>query len=199
MKKTLLSILAGLAVIGSASAVPGPEERMELCKKHPEKYVWVEKTQACIPINPCESNNPDIFSAYCMLANDRPLYSTGEKLDYVIKYFTEHSLKDTVKETHFLDGDFVAVNTTGGYYFVARVINPTTPIGPNPIFQYITDAIDAVNMKSWHAGYNAESRKVEISGNNAEAFCEEVADLASLLADTVITASSDASKCILRW
>ena len=65
MKKTLLSIGAALAVIGSACAVPSVEDRKALCEKHPEKYVWVEKTQACVPIYPCSSTNQDIHDAYC--------------------------------------------------------------------------------------------------------------------------------------
>ncbi len=54
-KKTLLSILAGLAVIGSASADVTVDQRKELCAKHPEKYVWVEKDQFCAPINTCRN------------------------------------------------------------------------------------------------------------------------------------------------
>ena len=51
MKKTLLSVMAGLTVVGSASAAPTPEERKELCQLLIDKgtHVWVEKTQACIP------------------------------------------------------------------------------------------------------------------------------------------------------
>ena len=40
MKKTLLSVIAGLAVIGSANA-----GIKETCSEHPDKLVWVEKTQ----------------------------------------------------------------------------------------------------------------------------------------------------------
>lgn len=65
MKKTLLSVLAGIAVIGSASAVPSPADRKTACEQQPDK-VWVEKTQACIDINPCLSDNEDIKKAYCI-------------------------------------------------------------------------------------------------------------------------------------
>lgn len=60
-----LSIFAGLMVINSVFALPSPEDRKALCDKHPDKYVWVKKTQACIPINPCKSNDTDIKKAYC--------------------------------------------------------------------------------------------------------------------------------------
>ena len=60
MKKTLLSITAALAVIGSANA-----GLKETCLEHPDKLVWVEKTQRCIPINPCESDDAEIKRVYC--------------------------------------------------------------------------------------------------------------------------------------
>ena len=45
MKKTLLSVGAALAVIGSACAVPSVSDRKALCEGHPDKYVWVEKSE----------------------------------------------------------------------------------------------------------------------------------------------------------
>ena len=60
MKKTLLSITAALAVIGAANA-----GIKETCLEHPDKLVWVEKTQRCIPINPCESDDAEIKRVYC--------------------------------------------------------------------------------------------------------------------------------------
>ena len=64
MKKTLLSMLAGLIVIGSASAVPSVESRRALCETQPDKFVWVENTEACVPINPCESESY-LLRVYC--------------------------------------------------------------------------------------------------------------------------------------
>lgn len=66
MKKTLLSVFAGMIVIGSAFAAPTPEDRKKLCEKHPDKYVWVEKDQFCAPRYPCASENTDIRNAYCI-------------------------------------------------------------------------------------------------------------------------------------
>lgn len=60
MKKTLLSVITGLAVIGSAQA-----GIKETCLQHPDKLVWVEKTQRCVPINPCLSDDKEIKDAYC--------------------------------------------------------------------------------------------------------------------------------------
>ena len=60
MKKTLLSVVAGVAVIGAANA-----GIKETCLEHPDKLVWVEKTQRCIPINPCKSDDETIQDVYC--------------------------------------------------------------------------------------------------------------------------------------
>ena len=59
MKKTLLSVLAGLTVVGSAIAAPTPEDRKALCQLLMEKgtHVWVDKSQACIPRNPCGNDS----------------------------------------------------------------------------------------------------------------------------------------------
>ncbi len=65
MKKTLLSVLAAVSVIGVASAVPSVEDRKAMCEKYPEKYIWVANSAACIPINPCKSDNTQIKDTYC--------------------------------------------------------------------------------------------------------------------------------------
>ena len=63
MKKTLLSVIAGLAVIGSATAVPSMDVQQKNCEDG--QHVWVEKTKTCVPINPCLSDDADIKRAYC--------------------------------------------------------------------------------------------------------------------------------------
>ena len=64
MKKIIFGILAGIVIIGSASAVPSPADRKRLCEQQPDKFVWVEKNQACVPINPCLSDNREVKLAY---------------------------------------------------------------------------------------------------------------------------------------
>ena len=76
MKKTLLSAVASLAVIGSACAA-GPDT----C--NPDKYVWVEKDELCIPKNPCKSKSDVIRNAYCITVFDGlqlPWETAGEWL-----------------------------------------------------------------------------------------------------------------------
>ena len=67
MKKTLLSVLAVVSVMGTASAVPSAADRKAMCESKPDKYVWVEKNQACIPVNPCgPMEDSNIKNAYCL-------------------------------------------------------------------------------------------------------------------------------------
>ncbi len=76
MKKTLLSVLAGLTVMGSAFADgPSVEDRKKLCQLLIDKgtHVWVEKTSACIPVHPCSSEDESIRKAYC----DKMFFETG--------------------------------------------------------------------------------------------------------------------------
>ncbi|MBO4583280.1 MAG: hypothetical protein J5714_04470 [Alphaproteobacteria bacterium] len=64
MKKTLLSVVAGLAVIGSAVAVPSLDRQRENCESD-SGFVWVERTKTCVPVNPCVSDDPEIKRVYC--------------------------------------------------------------------------------------------------------------------------------------
>ena len=91
MKKTLLSVLAGLAVIGSASAVPTPEDRQNLCDLLIQKgtHVWVEKTKACVPVNPCAKDvSDDIRKAYCLteLAETFKFRDIEDVVDFAERY-----------------------------------------------------------------------------------------------------------------
>ena len=65
ISKILCGALLG-CVVGSAFGVPTPEDRKKFCDQHPDKFVWVEKTKACIPINPCRADDPSISSSYCV-------------------------------------------------------------------------------------------------------------------------------------
>ena len=65
MNKILLSGLASLAVIGVANGGITTEVAREICLRHPDKYIWVENTKRCIPINPCKSDNETIVNTYC--------------------------------------------------------------------------------------------------------------------------------------
>lgn len=110
MKKTLLSVLAGVAVIGSANA-----GIKETCLEHPDKLVWVEKTQRCIPINPCKSDDADIKRAYCIEYTfyDFPI-TEGLARKVIEKYF---EYDGSVTELKFFKSDAsVGVTYDNGNY-----------------------------------------------------------------------------------
>ena len=128
MKKTLLSVIAGLAVIGSACAAPTPADRKALCEKHPEKYVWVEKTQACVPINPCKSDNSAIQEAYCnRVFKNVQLGNWTEGVTAVKAYLQKYLAVDMTNSTRALrrevdtsvfGQDYIPAKTSDGGYMV---------------------------------------------------------------------------------
>lgn len=63
MKKTLLLIVASLAVINVAYAIPSMDVQQKNCEDG--QHVWVEKTKTCVPIHPCDSEDSSIRNAYC--------------------------------------------------------------------------------------------------------------------------------------
>ena len=138
MKKTLLSMTAALAVIGAADA-----GIKETCLEHPDKLVWVEKTQRCIPINPCKSDDDMIQKAYCFPVDSNSgdtIYSENHfpnetDLDMVIDKYVQAVLKTAVIEkidlgkTGVVEGfNFdngyreraIGIKTADGGYFAMR-------------------------------------------------------------------------------
>ena len=106
MKNVLLSALAGLAVINAASAAPSVEQRKEMCEKHPDKYVWVEKNSACIPINPCASTNESIKSSYCdevTFADVRLPLLAAANVVALREYFTNPGSEKANEKFSYLD------------------------------------------------------------------------------------------------
>lgn len=122
MKKTLVSIIAGLTVAGTAFALPTPDDRKAMCLKHPEKYVWVEKTQACVPINPCASSNSKaIINAYCYPLNGTTEsvgngISVWDVMDFYIEYKNPNC--GIAKEKMFKEGKTTLVPCIGDDYLV---------------------------------------------------------------------------------
>lgn len=120
MKKTLLSAVAGLAVIGSACAA-GPDT----C--NPEKYVWVEKDELCVPKNPCKSKSNVIRDAYCnQIFKDVQLSNWRHGVTLVKAYLdkrrglgiTNASDIGNDKDTSFFGQDYIPAKTTDGGYVV---------------------------------------------------------------------------------
>ncbi len=127
MKKTLLSVLAGLTVMNVAFAdEPSVEDRKKLCQLLIDKgtHVWVEKTSACIPVNPCASETDiNINSAYCL---EIPIPNQADKRKLVFDKYAEKALKTTVTSIKNLppdstepDRSYYGVQTADGGYFAA--------------------------------------------------------------------------------
>ena len=120
MKKTLLSAVAGLAVIGSACAA-GPDT----C--NPDKYVWVERDELCIPKNPCKSKSEVIRNAYCnTVFKDVQLSNWRDGVKVVKQYLNKRRGVDmtntqdigNTKDTSFFGQDYIPAKTTDGGYVV---------------------------------------------------------------------------------
>ena len=113
MKKTLLSVAAGLAVVGAANA-----GIKETCLEHPDKLVWVEKTQRCIPINPCKSDDKEIHDAYCVDWG----FCAPVVTDKQLKLWLSKWIRSDVIEIKRLGlnengAETVGAKTADGYYF----------------------------------------------------------------------------------
>ena len=116
MKKTLLSVVAGLAVIGSAFAVPSLDRQREDCEENPN-FVWVECNNTCVPINPCLSEDKSIRYGYCVKYFE---YTRLRKdfLEMPINAFLDKIARTTVKEYSIVNDVYVAVKRTDGCYQV---------------------------------------------------------------------------------
>ena len=106
MKKTLLSVLAGITVIGSAAAVPSLEDRITMCKRHPDTHVWVEKTQFCARIDPCVG--PTYDDMYCIEVHGvtKPEDSYARLL---IERYVKNILETGVEELNYLGNNKFAI------------------------------------------------------------------------------------------
>lgn len=123
MKNFLLLVIAGLVVINAANA-----GIKETCLEHPDKLVWVEKTQRCIPINPCTSDDEDIRKAYCVspdfripVTSNLPKVSDGAFLSLVLKKYFQNVMNtniDSIRLVSPLYEHYVAVTTDDNGYYV---------------------------------------------------------------------------------
>lgn len=121
MKKTLLSVLAGLAVINAASAEPSPEDRKAMCERYPEKYVWVEKGDgACVPYRACGN---DKFKAYCISDFLATQVNRPEQAYQLVNMYLMVGGGEKCQKVQLRDGtsnnigqDFVQCTTSDGYY-----------------------------------------------------------------------------------
>ena len=195
MKKTLLSMTAVLAMVGSACAVPTVEDRKALCEKHPEKYVWVEKTQACVPINPCVDAVGSVKNSYCLYAQPT-LPARSDLFDQIMNRYLEKNLNTNLQSTSILDSSHIGIRTTDGGYYAIRVsaIDDKDEKWCDYAIEYAMFAYHKYPWTDYEKNYDRDPRiivakefsyeDVYIQGDSVE--CEDIKDFASLLAGKLV-------------
>lgn len=196
MKKTLLSILAGVVVIGSASAVPGPEDRERMCKQQPDKYVWVEKGNgACVEINPCKSDNADVKNAYCnTMFKDVQLGTPYEGVVVVKEYINKHLGLDIVNkkgivrhdvDTSLFAQDYIPAKLSDGGYIVFE-FDDLSDIAGGDSYEGASKAACLIYGGNYKSRLRAVSETGFYCTDVAESDCDEVAYLASKILNGVL-------------
>ena len=190
MKKTLLSVLAGLTVIGSASAAPTPEDRKALCQLLIDKgtHVWVEKTKACIPVNPCLSDDEQIKKAYCF---EKTLLGISldddKKVDLWLNKFAEQCIKSKMVEKICLLGseyewtkmpdNYISIKTADGGYYTLHMTYFYNENGKQSADSVVTTAAEAYCANPEHS---LNMRDILID-KKYEGICKDVMDFAKKL------------------
>lgn len=183
MKKTFCSILAGMVVVGSAfAAAPTIEDRRALCEKHPDKYVWVDKTGACIPVNPCLSEKSEIKDAYCPRIGN--IFLNERQRNMVIEKYVQKVLNTNVTNIKLVFSDpkynseYVGIKTSDGGY-----------IGWNYSYSDIGESGLIFNAAMAYgylctAGGNDDGKAKLYCDDLDESLCRDIAEFASLLGET---------------
>ena len=191
MKKMIVSVVAGLTVMGSAFAVPSSGDRQKLCESKPFDFVWVEKTKACVPINPCVTANEKVRDAYCIKAAGAV---TGETGAQAITYYTEHVLKQKVSSikaipTKVTTPTFALWTTDGGYYAVQfdmdghrAGIKPQLEVA---CWAYGKQMYNYSQGSGWSESYIDEPM-YGCLGVNSQTECNNMADFASVLVGELV-------------
>ncbi len=182
MKKTLLSAVAGLAVINAAFAIPSPGDRKKLCESKPFDFVWVEKTQTCVPINPCKTSNDKIRDAYCIEAGGVAGIDTANE---AIRRYAKNVMKVGVDSIKVVDNGyrpFLSLRTTDGGYYVFGFDGG----------DYGNNIQGQLKLACWaygkqlHYDLNYDSPRYGCLGVNSQKECDDMADFASLLSGDLV-------------
>ncbi|MCR4918074.1 MAG: hypothetical protein K5912_03985 [Alphaproteobacteria bacterium] len=222
MKKTLLSALAGLAVIGSASAIPTPGDVKKNCESLIAKgtHVWVEKTQECVPIDPCEEPDDSYYSnKYCAAWLSLP---NEETIRLWIDRYTQNVLKTKPKKIELARDpnklkysvtfvDFRVKTEDGGYFEISTKYDKNkknegcSSALRAAIRAYIIPESSYTGSKGFYYGYGSES---EPSATGKERYtvrtpskkiCQDIIDFSDLLAGSTqglrITNYTDTNNC----
>ena len=153
--------------------------------KDPLRYVWVKKTKACIPINPCESKDEDVRNVYCIpspatVKNESDAEKVLQRyMEYVMKLHATDIMHIPSSDDKYLI--YIGVHTSDTGYYVVRFWRP---LG-------MSLADNMIQAACWAHGkeyipQKAEEKEFWCSVDN-ENECQDVADFASLLVGDVVS------------
>lgn len=169
------TLLCGM--VGTAFGVPTPEDRKKLCEQNPDKFVWVERTQICLPKNPCLSGIAEIREVYCkgfpvlsQIVAERFIHEVYGNTDVRCDEFFEEAGEKFLPCRH--GGDLYSVyreSHTGIFSDIQKAISAACVA--YTAIDYVDDGNNGVKCsKFW--GHNYKD-------------CRDVADFASVLVGTV--------------
>ena len=183
MKKLLFSVLAGFTIIGSGYAVPDEGDRKELCDLLIQKgtHVWVEKTKACIPVNPCASKDEDIRKAYC-IAKELHLYDDDQIQIFADRY-AKNVLKTTVDRVNYElpDKSAFAITTADKGYYAAEYISKETRNNVAKCSEEAATAAYAYNQRLMQTTSDSKSATLVTQYEITEDECNNIKDFENLL------------------
>ncbi len=184
MRKTVVSVITGLTVIGSAFAIPSPGDRKKLCESKPFDFVWVEKTQTCVPINPCTTSNSKIRDAYCILAGG--VVGAGDNAEEAIRRYAKSVMKIGVDSIKFVESSYGrpgwSLRTTDGGYYVVEFDG----------YAKGKDIKAQLEVACWAYGKELyfytddENPRYGCLGSVSKKECDDMADFASLLTGNLV-------------
>lgn len=186
MKKTLLSVLAAVSVVGAASAVPSAMDRQQMCANNPSKYVWVAKTSACVPINPCVSSNASIKEAYCDEKSLSRLPADSRAYGLVLQRYAKKVLNTDIVDLKDIEDNYnhyIAVTTSDGGYIVYPASLATLDKSmamDNAIQAY---GYSTIYSTTYHAGQDGSWHCGLVS---SETECQDIVDFASLVFNDLV-------------
>lgn len=189
MKTTLLTIFVVFAVVGTAFAVPSAGDRKALCKKYSDKYVWVEKSEACIPVNPCLSDAISIRNAYC----DNIFADVGVK-NYGVA-------EELVRQ--YIGGSFAVNKVPGSNRYVAATqqAGDALSVYDYRVFEFQDvgingDDTDDAAFRAACLAYNGNYNLRGCFGTNAS--CTDLATLATFVYGADVNVVEQETGCVLQ-
>ena len=197
MKKTLWSMVAGLAVIGSAFAVPSLDTQRTRCDDDPEHFVWVERTQACVPLNPCLSDMQEIVRGYC---SGYYLPADISQQDFVIDKMLKSWGTSLFAKKDLGDG-YIALITYDGRYSVHHIIDSEHDFPKTLALKRAFEAYGYESeLESWFEDDEEYHGNYDVASVKSSEECEDIKNFAVMLNEKSVEKwEYKNGKCRLYW